>query len=421
MKETSSIRPVVSKKSWKNVFDYCNPTNQKTVKVAAFDIDINDSLQGLRIRKRIKADFKTVKIIINEIKTAIQQGDSDRVDLLSGKKARTLLDLYKAYGHEKKRDTGRVGSGISEKTLARYEVAMKSLLPKAARNDEGLKSLLISKITISWIETRLHQRVKEGVSLHTINSDLRHLKALFNWGMKNGYVGSNPFKYIPNFKVSNNEPRVFTLEEWKSLRDTTKETRWYPLILTYVLTGARLSEILKPKLSWEDINFLNNTITLPVRKRDKKQMLPLSKVLKKVLLELKDKPYEKANSSSAEDSNYPFPFSPNYIHNVIKDLFVRADIKDATPHDLRRTFGSYLIMLGFSVYDVSEVMSHSSVRVTEQAYLSQLEEGKRTMIDALEKRLLPENGVEVEEVSDDIGGNKSKTLTGTVENVDEKR
>ena len=37
-------------------------------------------------------------------------------------------------------------------------------------------------------------------------------------------------------------------------------------------------------------------------------------------------------------------------------------------HDLRRTFGLNLIKQGMSIYKVSKLLGHSSVRTTEQHY-----------------------------------------------------
>ena len=46
----------------------------------------------------------------------------------------------------------------------------------------------------------------------------------------------------------------------------------------------------------------------------------------------------------------------------------RLDIKDARFHDLRRTFGLNLIKGGMPIFQVSKLLGHSSVKVTEEHY-----------------------------------------------------
>ena len=46
----------------------------------------------------------------------------------------------------------------------------------------------------------------------------------------------------------------------------------------------------------------------------------------------------------------------------------RLKIKDARFHDLRRTFGLNLIKQGMSIYKVSKLLGHKSVRTTERHY-----------------------------------------------------
>ncbi|MCH7496946.1 MAG: tyrosine-type recombinase/integrase [Candidatus Marinimicrobia bacterium] len=57
----------------------------------------------------------------------------------------------------------------------------------------------------------------------------------------------------------------------------------------------------------------------------------------------------------------------------------RAGI-DATAHDLRDSFVSHLIYLGYSLEDVSKIAGHSTIKVTERHYYEQLQERWRSML-----------------------------------------
>jgi len=382
-----NIKPFTSLKSRKNVYDYYNDQTNTTSKVAGFDIYLYDATRGIRIRKRIKVDFQTASLIVGKMKIAIQQNSPMEVDRLSGSRAKTLADLHSAFCTNKRRNANRVGNGISEQTLKRYSVALKSMIKS---NNRDLGRLSIGRVTTDWIERRLHERVKKGLSLKTLNTDLTHLKSIFKWGIDHRYLDSNPFEKIPKFKVKPSKPRILSMEEWDLIWSIAKTSRWRPLILTYLLTGARLSEILKHKLSWNNINFTKCSITLDQRKRGKSLTLPMPKLLKDELLWLKDHKLEKETCIREDDGEYPFPFHKDYISHVVKrDIFIPAGVTDISIHDLRRTFASYLIHLGIPVAVVSQLMSHSTTRITEQVYIGQLDSIQREALDGLAEFILP--------------------------------
>jgi integrase len=46
----------------------------------------------------------------------------------------------------------------------------------------------------------------------------------------------------------------------------------------------------------------------------------------------------------------------------------RASIKDCTPHDLRRTCGSWLVQAGVPIQEVSKLLRHADIRVMTEVY-----------------------------------------------------
>jgi len=382
-----NIKPYISKIAKKNVYEYKDNKMKTSIKVAGFDISMYDPIRQERIRKRYRADYQTVMMIVDQINKAINSCELDKIDELIGVKAKTLGELFAAFKIYKKSNENRVGLGASDSTIKRYRVAARSLTSELNPDINGLK---VSLITQRWIERKLKERVDAGKSLNTINSDITHLKSLFKWGVEHQYLKSNPFINIPRFKVEKSTPRILTNAEWNSIWDVVQFGRWRPLILMYLLTGARLSEILKPKLEWNHIDFKNQTIKLFNRKRNKKLILPMPKILEIELLSLKEHPIVKLSGVQEDDSEYLFPFNKDFVSKALKrDVFYPAGITDVTTHDLRRTFGSYLLYLGWPLAVVSKMMSHSSVAITEQTYLGQLNTTNRTALNDLAKYLLP--------------------------------
>ena len=61
-------------------------------------------------------------------------------------------------------------------------------------------------------------------------------------------------------------------------------------------------------------------------------------------------------------------YKRDYVTHKFKKEVRRLGIKNARFHDLRRTFGLNLIKQSMSIYKVSKLLGHASVRTTEQHY-----------------------------------------------------
>ena len=79
----------------------------------------------------------------------------------------------------------------------------------------------------------------------------------------------------------------------------------------------------------------------------------------------------KLNSQTQEIIKHQDPvwsYRKDFVSHKFKKEVRRLGIKNARFHDLRRTFGLNLIKQGMSIYKVSKLLGHSSVRTTEQHY-----------------------------------------------------
>ena len=61
-------------------------------------------------------------------------------------------------------------------------------------------------------------------------------------------------------------------------------------------------------------------------------------------------------------------YTKGFVSHKFKKEASRLGIPDIRFHDLRRTFGYNLIKQGMSIYKVSKLLGHKSVRTTEQHY-----------------------------------------------------
>lgn len=124
-------------------------------------------------------------------------------------------------------------------------------------------------------------------------------------------------------------------------------------------TGARRSEILPPKFTWENVDITERRLVL-IGKRNNRRALPLSELLLEIL-------------SRRSNCFQPFDFSGDQVrHRIVERYYKWAGIENANIHTLRKTCGALLIQNGVDIYRVSKWLGHSTVTVTERHYVDLL-------------------------------------------------
>ena len=106
----AKIKPVISKVSKRNIYEYFDSNLNTNIKVCGFDIDVYDNISQERVRKRIKADFKTVKIYVNGLEDDINYSTkmNSAICTLPHITLTTFLEKFKS---EKSKESDRVGKG----------------------------------------------------------------------------------------------------------------------------------------------------------------------------------------------------------------------------------------------------------------------------------------------------------------------
>jgi integrase len=56
------------------------------------------------------------------------------------------------------------------------------------------------------------------------------------------------------------------------------------------------------------------------------------------------------------------------IKKAFARTVARAGIEHCTPHDLRRTAGSWMLQAGIPIEVISAMLGHTDIRVTQQVY-----------------------------------------------------
>lgn len=260
---------------------------------------------------------------------------------------------------------------------------------RSFRRDEGIVKILngyfgdklLYEITPLMIENYRKIRLDKGRTKATVNREVACLKCIFNKAILWDKVKENPVAKVKLFKEDNTIVRYLTEDEMKRLLKTCKlstATHLYPIVVVALNTGMRKGEILN--LRWRDIDLTNRFIHIETSKSGKRRDIPMNDLLTETLKYGIKKPgFEYV---FCDDNREPF----TRLDRSFKTALKRAGITNFRFHDTRHTFAAYLAMEGISIYTISKLLGHSSVKVTERyAHLSP--EHTRGAVELLDRRM----------------------------------
>lgn len=137
------------------------------------------------------------------------------------------------------------------------------------------------------------------------------------------------------------------------------------LLKFLLMTGSRKSEALTAR--WEHIDFINKIWRRPTSSSKTKLAppVPLSKKAIELLELIKENEGNKGYIFKSKV--YPDKHLGEF-RKSFATIMKKSNIENCTPHDLRRTFGTQLLLAGVDIYAVSKLLGHNSVATTEKHY-----------------------------------------------------
>ena len=213
-----------------------------------------------------------------------------------------------------------------------------------------------------------------AVSTTTINNYIRNLKAFFTW-YANTMQTTNPtvkIKQLRNERKAQEYLEDHEIEKLLKIFDRSyfPEHRDFMVIMLILDTGMRLGECLQ--VTTDDLDMDDRTICLPAEntKGRRTRFVFFSVKTAKSLqrwLQYKDR---YTNDKLLFPKKSGLPLEIHSFESGFKRHLGRAGIeKTYSPHALRNNFAKRCLMNGMDIYTLSRILGHSSVSVTENAYL----------------------------------------------------
>jgi integrase len=245
-----------------------------------------------------------------------------------------------------------------QRTVRTYRQCLEAL----ARSFAGKR---LSGISAFDVERHKRTRIEAGVRV-MVNRELAVLRALYNrcreWGK---YEGANPVATVKALRENAGRLRFLDHDEEAALLAACREPL-RTMVLVGLYAGVRLlSEGLT--LRWADVDLKRGLLTVQgaYAKSGKTRTVPLNTVLRGALAQLRER-------SAGE---YVFAKRDGEAFASIRTAFAtacrRAGLVGVTPHVLRHTFASRLVMAGVDLRTVQELGGWSSLELVQRyAHLS---------------------------------------------------
>lgn len=290
-----------------------------------------------------------------DLKAQIRLGSDPRADAKAKKAVPTFTeffrDSYLPYAKQHKR------SWVRDEQLFRLRV------------EPAFGHLRLHEVKRQAVQNFLGAMDKEGIAKATADHHVKLIRQMLNRAVEWEVIQANPISRIKLFNADNKKERYLEDEELarvlKVLRtDTNRGVCNATMFL--LATGARLNEALSAKL--EHIDRENKMWRIPASNSKSKRVrsVPLNEFALALIDAL----------GVVDRGDYLFVSGKTgkplkYVHKVWERLRGEAGLPDLRIHDLRHQFASFLINDRRTLYEVQQILGHSSHSVTERyAHLS---------------------------------------------------
>lgn len=277
------------------------------------------------------------------------------------------------------------------------EFAVQTYLPNAKLHKRSWKDdeskirrdigKLIGSIPIDELTTRdlmhLHTTIANRASSGTANRYLALTSGILSLAIKCDLVSKNVARGVKKFKEAEPRMRFLSTEELgRFIAALDKSDRITACALKcLLLTGLRRMELFS--LPWSEVDIEAGTARLVTTKGGKGRTV----VFNSLALEL----IKKLKLEASPNCPWVFPArNGGHIKDARKALWKamkQADITDLHPHDLRRSFASLLVNANVDIYQIKDLLGHSSVAVTQKAYAHLQKSTLRTASEVMVKTL----------------------------------
>ncbi|WP_313637977.1 tyrosine-type recombinase/integrase [Paenibacillus sp.] len=270
-------------------------------------------------------------------------------------------------------------NNLSEQTVKTYAFTLNEFQEYCGKN--GV--LNVEDVTASIVKAYLFHCLKEkNNNATTRNGKFRRIKIFFNHLENEEMIEPklNPVRKLSYVK-EDVKIEAFTdhhinqllnyLRRVKNRSIEFRSYRDYMLVVFLLGTGVRLGELVN--LKWDDVSFINFTVTVCGKKREQSS-IPVTEKLVKELAEYRmfcEQYFGKLSDYVFVSSNKNKQMTVEGVKSLFRRLKEAMNFKNVrlSAHTFRHTFAHRMLMNGCDIFSLQKMLRHSNLSMT-QKYLS---------------------------------------------------
>ena len=247
------------------------------------------------------------------------------------------------------------------KDLTEFERFYKELEPQLSWES------IDSDIVRNWMEFMMDR----GNSASSVNRRLSALRSFYRFALRRKLIEKDPVhglqgpkrqKPLPQFLKESEMERLLDSKMWT---DSYKDVLERTIIITFYVTGIRLSEL----IGLDDKDIDNVTCEIKVTgKRNKQRIVPFGKELADVFAH-----YRQVRDTTVNGDSIAFfqaekgkRMTAAQVRSLVKkNLSKVSTLKKRSPHVLRHTFATAMLNHEAGLESVKKLLGHESLSTTE--------------------------------------------------------
>jgi site-specific recombinase XerD len=256
------------------------------------------------------------------------------------------------------------GQNFSPRTVRAYQDDL-------AQFTEWLESIRVDwdnpkRLGRTDIEAFLHHLSGRNMTGVSRARKLAAIRKFFVFLKENGILQTNPAATVKGARREEKEPAILYKEQYKALLyEASDDPRDYAIIMTFLQTGIRLSELAALRL--EDVDFENRLVTVRQGKGRKDRQIPL---VDEEVKALRNYLRYRATELILDDdilflAKNGTSLNVSSVKAIVAKYVKKAGIrKRVSVHTLRHTFGAHKADKHMSIATLQALMGHKKKETT---------------------------------------------------------
>lgn len=310
------------------------------------------------------------------------------------------------------RTTTLLASSRKATTKALYAGLLQSHVEPAPFGAKRLDRLRPSDVDALTIELRGKVRMVDGEETRaladsSIEKIIRVLRLALDGAVRDQMIAVNPVNAAEKVSAGTREAHYLSATDVTRVLEQARHTRYFPILALIASTGLRKGEALA--LKWSDIDFAARTLTVrgtlsridgrlivtePKTEKSRRKV-PLRGSVESILKGHRKAQLEERMKAANvwTETGHVFttesglPMDPRNVLRAITTASMKAGIANVNVHTLRHSAATTWLENGIHLRAVSDLLGHSSTRITGDVYAHTSDDAASKAMDVLGEAL----------------------------------